>query len=347
LADVFERPLGGRRVAHAIERELGYESRQVRPMDPTDEDLYSHSPLMQHLMAIVVGASATRAGVLITGEEGTGRQVVARAIHSAPANGMGGTFVRVDFAAGDGDELERLLFGVVARTSAGPDDRGLERISCGSRLHEAAGGTLYLQNLTEAPARVQARLARVLRDREAVVSDNDTPIDLNVRPMAGVASTFDVAVHEGRVRADLFRRLSEIRIDMPPLHSRREDIPALANYFVRDVCAALGIPPKTLSRPALSLISALPWRGNAVELRALLESVVKSLQGGKGIGFDDVLAHVSLDGGASATDAGGTFRQARARFEREYIAATLERHHGRISDAAKALGVQRTNLTEK
>jgi DNA-binding NtrC family response regulator len=79
----------------------------------------------------------------------------------------------------------------------------------------------------------------------------------------------------------------------------------------------------------------------------LLESVVKSLPGGRGIGFDDVLAHVSLDGGAAAIYGGGTLRQARVRFEREYIAATLERHHGRISDAAKALGIQRTNLYRK
>jgi two-component system nitrogen regulation response regulator GlnG len=258
LADVIARPLGGRRVAHAIERELGYQSRQVHPMEQSGEDLYSHSPLMQDLMAIVARASATRAGVLITGEEGTGRQVVARAIHSAHAEGTDGTFVRVDCAAGDGDELEFDLFGVVARTSAGPDGCGLERISCGSRLQESAGGTLYLQNLTEAPARVQARLARVLRDREAVISDDGTPIDLDIRPMAGVDPTFDVAVHEGRVRPDLFRRLSAIRIDMPPLCSRREDIPALANYFVRDICAAMRVPPKTLSRPALSLISGLP-----------------------------------------------------------------------------------------
>ena len=107
------------------------------------------------------------------------------------------------------------------------------------------------------------------------------------------------------------------------------------------------MPPKTLSRPALSLIAALPWRGNAVELRTLLESVVTGLAGGRGIGLEDVLAHVRLDGGAVVYSGGGTLRQARVRFERDYIAAVLEQHHGRISDAAKALGIQRTNLYRK
>ena len=216
-----------------------------------------------------------------------------------------------------------------------------------SRLHDALGGTFYLQNVAEAPTRVQARLARVLRDREALLVETGEPISLDIRPMAGVDPGFDSAVQEGRVRDDLFRRLSVIRIDMPPLRSRREDIPALANYFLREICASLRVPPKTLSRPALSLISALPWRGNAVELRTLLESVVTGLAGGRGIGLEDVLAHVRLDGGSVVFSGGGTLKQARARFERDYIAAILEQHHGRISDAAKALGIQRTNLYRK
>jgi two-component system nitrogen regulation response regulator NtrX len=165
--------------------------------------------------------------------------------------------------------------------------------------------------------------------------------------MAGVELGIDGAVQEGRVREDLFRRLSVIRIDMPPLRQRREDIPALANYFLRDVCASLRVPPKAVSRPALSLIAALPWRGNGVELRTFIESVVAGSPGGRSIGLEDVLAHVRLDGDSVAFPNGGTLRQARARFERDYIAAVLEQHHGRISDAARALGIQRTNLYRK
>ena len=136
-------------------------------------------------------------------------------------------------------------------------------------------------------------------------------IRCDVRPMAGVEPGFDTAVQDGRVREDLLRRLSVIGIDVPPLRNRREDIPALANYFVRQVCASLGAPPKTLSRPALSLISALPWRGNAVELRGLIESVAVGLPGGRGISLDDVLAHVKLDGGPAVLSQGGSLKEAR------------------------------------
>ena len=111
--------------------------------------------------------------------------------------------------------------------------------------------------------------------------------------------------------------------------------------------AGLFAAPKTISRSALALISALPWRGNAVELRALLESIVAGLPAGRGIGLEDLLAQVRLDCGSVVFAAGGTLRQARTRFEREYIAAVLEQNQGRISDTAKALGIQRTNLYRK
>jgi two-component system nitrogen regulation response regulator NtrX len=165
--------------------------------------------------------------------------------------------------------------------------------------------------------------------------------------MAGAAPGFEIAVEDGRVREDLVRRLSVIRIEMPPLRNRREDIPALANYFLREKCASLRVPPKTLSRSALSLLSALPWRGNADEMRRLIDSIVTGIQGGRGIALDDVLAHVRLDGGAALFATGVTLKQARSRFEREYIGTVLEQHRGRIGDAARALGIQRTNLYRK
>ena len=179
------------------------------------------------------------------------------------------------------------------------------------------GGTTLPQNIAEAPTRVQGRLARLLRDREAIVAETGETAPFDVRPMAGVDPGFDTAVQDGRVREDLFRRLSIIRIEMPALRNRREDIPALANYFLREICAGLRLPPKTLSRSALSLLSALPWRGNGAELRRLLDSVVTGMQGGRGIALEDVLAHVRLDGGASLCSSGGTLKQARAQFEKE------------------------------
>ena len=347
VADVFARPLAGRRVANAIERETGYRrSRQPgRAADAGRDDLYSHSAAMREVMSAIAYAATMSAGVLIRGDEGSGRKIAARAIHAARGSGK---FVSVDCAAFEGDQLDTELFGTIAKSQNGDDSaRGFERVSRNSRLHDALGGTIYVQHIADAPARVQARFARLLRDREAVLVETGVTVGFDVRPMAGVDHAFHTAVQEGRVRDDLYRRLAVVQIEMPPLRSRREDIPALANYFLRDICASLRVPPKTLSRPALSLISALPWRGNAVEMRTLLEAVVTGLQGGLGIGLEDVLTHVKLDGGSVVFSDGGTLKQARARFERDYIATMLEQHHGRISDAAKALGIQRTNLYRK
>jgi two-component system nitrogen regulation response regulator NtrX len=351
MADVFARPLGGRRVANAIERELGFET-SVRPDGAAQpqprrepEDLYTHSLAMREVTTLIARAGAMRAGVMIRGEDGTGRRVVARAIHALQAE-PGGAFVAVDCAAFDADELEARLFGA-AQPASGDAERSLERVSRGSFVDRARGGTLYLQNVADASARVQARLARLLRDREAMVAETGESTGFDVRPIAGVDPGVDDTVREGRVREDLFRRLSVLQIEVPPLRNRRADIPPLANYFVREICARLVVPPKALSRPALSLIAALPWRGNAVELRAMLESVVGGVNGTRRIGIDDVLAHLRLDGGSVVFSKGGTLRQARARFEREYIASVLELHRGRISEAAQVLGIQRTNLYRK
>ena len=348
MADVFARPLSGRRVANAIERELSADARQPGAIaHVSGDDLYAHSEAMRAASAVIARAATMRAGVLIRGEDGTGRQLAARAIHGAQ-NGAHGAFVAVNCAAFETEQLDVELFGSAARPLNGKDSPGgLERVSRQSRLHDALGGTLYLQNLAEVPTRVQARLARVLRDREARLVETGEAIGFDVRPMAGVEPGFEASVHDGRVREDLYRRLSVIAFDLPPLRNRREDIPALVNYFVRQICASLGVPPKTLSRPALSLISALPWRGNAPEMRALIKNIVVGLQGGRGISLDDVLMHVKLDAGAVVFANGGTLKEARARFEHDYIVAMLEQHHGRISEAARALGIQRTNLYRK
>ena len=349
IADVFVRPLGGRRVATAIERERAHGSRRIDAASGAalDGELYAHSPAMREVMTLIARAATMRAGVLILGEEGSGRQVAARTIHRL-SGADDSRFVAVDCRAFDADGLETALFGGHGPHSVADHGRGLEHIGSAGLLHAALGGTIYLQHLEEAPSRVQARLARLLRDREAVLSTSNEAIVFDVRPMAGAEPGIEMAVQDGQVRDDLFRRVSVIRIDMPPLRNRREDIPAIANYFLRNICAAQRLTPKTFSRSGLALLAALPWRGNGPELEALLSLVVGNLlHGGSAIALEDILPNVRLDGGPATVSGGGTLKQARARFEREYIAAVLEQHRGRISDAAKALGIQRTNLYRK
>ena len=349
MADVFARPLSGRRVANAIERELSVDARHRGVnAQASGDDLYAHSEAMRAVSAVIERASTMRAGVLIRGEDGTGRQLAARAIHTAQ-NGAHGAFVAVNCAAFETEQLDVELFGgappgrTTARMVREVWSASAARVAC--TRPRAAPSTSRISP-TPPPA-FRRGSPGVLRDREARLVETGETIGFDVRPMAGVEPGFEASVQDGRVREDLFRRVSAIAFDMPPLRNRREDIPALVNCFVRQICASLGVPPKTLSRPALSLISALPWRGNAPEMRALIKNIVVGLQGGRGIGLDDVLVHVKLDAGSVVFANGGTLKEARARFERDYIVAILEQHHGRISDAARALGIQRTNLYRK
>ena len=333
--DVFPRPLSGRSAA-AVAGLLP--NRQPRP-GAVPAGPCVRSEAMRTVMAIAGLSSSMRAGLLIRGEEGSGRQFLARAIHAAQ-HGGGGPFVVLDCASHTADALDRLLFASPAGTN------GHECVGAGSLLHQAAGGTLYLRHVTELPPRLQVRLARVLRDGEAWLAGNGHRVSLDVRPIAGVEPGFDRAADEGRVRDDLVRVLSIIGIDMPPLRQRREDIPAIARDLLRDICALKQLPPRTLSRPALSLLAALPWHGNVIELRALLENIVNGPQTARTIALDDVVSRLHLNG-SSPVPRGATLKAARAQFEREYIAAALEDSHGRISAAAEVLGLRRTNLYRK
>lgn len=313
--------------------------------DASSYGLVGSSPAMRGVMELVQRAAAGRCGILIVGERGTGREMIARAIHAHGPHPRA-PFVKVDCAASSADALEMELFGSLSTRSAGADQGGLERVEVTSRLHEAANGILFIENLVDLPARVQGRLLRILRDGEARVGDDPTPASLNVRAIASVDVSIEAALEEHRLRADLYERLALIRVDVPPLRMRREDIPVLATHFLKDVCRENHKPIKTLTRPALTLLSALPWRGNAPELRSLLERLVFMVPNGL-IRLEDVLAHTQLEGTISPTGYDATLRQARARFERDYIAAVLQHRHGRIAEAARVLGIQRTNLYRK
>jgi two-component system nitrogen regulation response regulator NtrX len=347
VADVFARPLDGFHVLRAIERELAYAGgldSDRRIEKNLDGDLYGQSPSMRSVLTLIAKAALTRGGVMLRGEDGSGREIAARSLHNTQATR--GAFVRMDCADFGANELERALFGAMPLKANDPG-RLPERLHQNGALYRANGGTLYLHNVAETPTRVQARLSRALRDGEVHLVDAGETVALDVRPVAAVDFSVDESIQEGRIRHDLFRRLSATRIDMPSLRQRREDIGPLANFFVRQTCAAVGVPPKTFSRPALALIVALPWRGNATELRTMLEGVVGGLTVGRGIGLDDVLTHVSREGGMPISASGRTLKDARTQFEREYIAAVLDRHRGRIGDAARTLGLQRTNLYRK
>jgi DNA-binding NtrC family response regulator len=348
--DVLPRPPSARDlealIANAREQAALAANGAPRQSDALPFGIVGSSPAMRMVLDLAQRASSARCGIVIRGERGSGREMVARAVHSfGPARTA--PFVKVDCSGPTPEDIELQLFGSVARRSPGSNERpSLERVGRQSRLREATSGVLFLENVAEMPARLQTRLVRVLRDREVLVDEGREPVQLDLRPIASVDTTIDAAVEEGRLRADLHERLSLIRIDVPALRQRREDIPALATHFLKELCRANNRPMKTLTRPALTLLSALPWRGNTPELKGLLERLVLLVPHGL-IRLEDVLTHTQLEGTISPMGLEATLKQARSRFERDYITAVLQHQHGRIADAARVLGIQRTNLYRK
>lgn len=313
----------------------------------THQALFADSAAMRVVVHQLTQIAGLPGSVLISGEPDSGRETVARELHNLTHKDRPAPFVAVQCADGVNGDVEHLLFG--RRDGGSPDagpHGGPEQVGEDSVLCQAAGGTLFLADVTSLSARVQARLARILRDGEVVITESRRTVALWLRAVASCSPAIEEAIAEGAFRHDLFRQLSMHRVAVPPIRARREDIPKLANRMLQEVCVALGLPPKAIERPALALLSAMPWRGNAVELEALLQSVAAKSPH-DAVRLEDLLTAVRLDGTARRYAASGTLREAKAQFERDYISEVLESHKGKVSEAAKALGVQRTNLYRK
>ena len=336
-------------------------------------EIVGESPLMREVLGHIDKAAASATGVLVTGEPGTGRGLVARAIHArsapsvtpaqagaqdhlvTPANAgvqpIDAPFITVNCDTLLPADAERQIFGVPGNGhgNGGPRAaRAPEVVYPGSLLHSALGGTIFFRHVEELPTRVQARLARLFRDREFLQRSRGDALPFTARPIAAVDLDFQSHIDEGRVRRDLHRRFAEFRIALPALRERREDIPALAQFFVEQACRSEASFGKTLDSGALAILAAMPWHGNSRELQSLLAGLVRKTPDPV-ITLQALLEHVRLDsaGGGPHVALGAPLREACARFEREYIAAVVAQHHGRIRDAAKSLGIQRTNLYRK
>jgi two-component system response regulator HydG len=302
-------------------------------------ELLGRSPAISRVRELVRRAATSNGGAIIIGEPGSDVESVARHIHDLGDQGNR-AFVVVACDAGDPATLDRTLFG--AADPAAPHD--LEAIGTDSRLADARGGSLFLQNIHELPAGTQARLARIARDGEVRI--DGAVLATTVRLIASASPAIDADVHGHRFRADLYRRLSSARIDLPPLRDRLEDVPALAVKVVEEICVARNCPLRTFTQAALALVGALTWPGNLAELREAIVRVITS-SSDEVIQIEHLLPSLHLHRAQTAFQPAGNLRDARQRFERDYIAAVLQHHGWRMADAAETLGIQRPNLYRK
>jgi two-component system nitrogen regulation response regulator NtrX len=273
---------------------------------------------------------------LILAAAGTDAAGIARAIHAADA---AAPFVEIDCAGKDPAAIERELLGRPSKGGTGE----LEHVDASAALVAARRGTCVLHAVEELSSRAQGRLARALRDGEVQVrAGRAWPVRCRI---VAVASAFVDADREaGQLRADLRRRLGVVRLELPPLMARREDIPEILIALMAHHAAARRIAPRPFTDAALALISALHWPDNLAGLASLVESIV--VNGPGAVRVEEVLAHLGAPG-QPALVPHASLREARRQFERDYIRAVLRRFDGHVAAAARALGIQRTNLYRK
>jgi DNA-binding NtrC family response regulator len=313
-------------------------TRFVRPGDSATE-LIGRSPVILRVQELIKRAASLEGSALITAEAGADVEGVARELHHR-RRPSGAPFVVVHCDAGDSIGVDRVLFGQLLPEPA----TDLESVAADSAIAAARGGTLYLHCVTELRAAAQAQLARIARDGEVRI--DGAPVATALRFVASSQPGIDADVHAHRFRADLYRRLSAVRIDLPSLRDRPDDVPALAVRLMEETCAAGGRPARTFTQAALALFGALTWPGNLAELRTAVERVVAD-------GVEDVIQieHIlpvlQLHRARAPFVPSGNLREARQRFERDYIASVLQHHEWRMAPAAEALGIQRPNLYRK
>jgi two-component system response regulator HydG len=303
--------------------------------------LLGESPPMRKLFGLLERLASSDATVLIAGESGTGKELVARALHQRGPRSAG-PFVAINCAAVPETLLESELFGHVrgAFTDARADHKGL--------LEQASGGTLLLDEIGDLPAGSQAKLLRVLEDRRVRPLGSAREIPIDVRVIAATHRDLEALVDEGRFRQDLLFRINVVRLDLPPLRARGNDVLLLAQAFLENLAARTGRRVLRFAPPAAEKLLAYHWPGNVRELRNCIEHAV-ALAGGEEIGVQDlperVRAHRAREHVLPAQDPAELVPLEEV--ERRYILQVLDAVSGNRTEAARVLGLDRKTLYRK
>lgn len=346
--DFVEKPLSLEKTVLVVrnalrQRELEAENRALRARVDARYTMVGESQPMVLLREQVAMAAPTNGRVLIYGENGTGKELVARNIH-ALSRRRAGPFVEVNCAAIPEELIESELFGHVrgAFTGAVADRRG--------KFELAHGGTIFLDEIADMSLKTQAKVLRVLQEQVMEPVGGSNRIRVDARVLAATNKELPQEIRAGRFREDLYFRLNVVPIAVPPLRSRREDIPRLAEHFMQQFAAEYGRRPKTLEPDAVATLERYDWPGNVRELRNLVERLVIMVPGdrvsARDVSFLDAASLNDLNP-ASPPVSGTTLHAARDQFERDYILRALAIQQGNMSRTADMLGVERSNLYRK
>jgi DNA-binding NtrC family response regulator len=329
------------RVLRALDQEPGAMSSPAGPPRPELRDRHEPALLgvdgqIEALRATIERVARTNATVLITGESGTGKDLVARLIHSR-SPWVTGPFVPVDCPSVPAPLFENELFGHERGAYTGADRR--QR----GKLQEGAGGTVFLDEVADLPLEIQPKLLRFLQERQVVPLGSARPVVVTLRVISATNRDLEAMVERGAFRRDLFFRLNVITIALPPLRERRRDIPLLVAHFVRRFCGLHGLPLRTVEPEALALLVAYDWPGNVRELENVVERAVIMAQGS--VLTTEALPDAVLEGAGRRVRAGRRGEQEPGAEAR--IGVALRAENWNISRAARELGVHRSTLYRK
>src|SRR6266403_1557697 len=345
--DFLEKPLSTDKLLLTVENALKLsrledENRELRHRLGKHE-LVGSGPAMKKLMAQIerVGASETR--VCILGETGTGKELVARAIHEKSPR-RENAFITLNCAAIPAELIESELFGHEKGSFTGAAGRHL------GKFEQAEGGTLFLDEIGDMPLSMQAKLLRVLEEGEVERVGGDKPIKVNVRVVVATDRNLEDLVKQNGFRRDLYHRVFVFPIVMPPLRERPGDVPALAEHFAALVAEQNGWKEKLFATDAIAALRKYSWPGNVRELRNVVERLVL-LAGEDTVTADEV--RMVLPGGEAASFSGnaeagqGSLLERTEAFEREVLLGEIHRHNFHMTNVARALGLERSHLYKK
>jgi transcriptional regulator with PAS, ATPase and Fis domain len=311
---------------------LREENRALKGTLAIDDVLIGDSAEMRRVRELVARAAASRVNVLVVGESGTGKELVAKLLHAASPR-RDGPFLALNCAAVPESLLEAELFGIEKGVATGVEARI-------GKFELASTGTIFLDEIADAPLAIQAKLLRVLQEREIERVGGRHRIPVDVRVVSATHADLPAEIRGGRFREDLFYRLRVVEIRLPALRDRREDIPRLAAHFLSRIVAREGRPPVTLGRDAVQSLIRYPFPGNVRELENLLEGAV-ALSAGRTLGAED------LQFGAARSEAPLAGSSDLRAIEQAHIRRILASVKGNKSRAAKILGVSRRTLYRK
>ena len=347
--DYIEKPFKGDRLVlvtlRALEASnLKREVKELRERSTVSVDMVGKSAAINQLRGSLDRVAPTNSRILIRGSSGTGKELSARVIHQK-SHRADGPFVVLNAAAMAPDRVEEELFGTEDR-SGGPRKVGA--------LEEAHSGTLYIDEVADMPLETQGKVLRVLVEQKFQRVGGGPKVSVDVRIISSTSRDLEREMQEGRFREDLYHRLNVVPLRVPSLAERRDDIPALINYFVAQLANSSGLAPRRIGEDAIAVLQAHDWPGNVRELRNNIERLM-ILSGGEPDAIitanmlpEEIGSNVPLpvNGGAEHLMS-LPLREAREIFEREYLLAQINRFGGNISRTAEFVGMERSALHRK